>query len=92
MNICVSKILLANIVLFFWNIIIDLSKEMRYIDYRLDHGSQVGNSNSEEFPFYTSKNPGGMAFGVLAVCGDAYDILLSTSVQRNGQEITFLPD
>lgn len=30
-------------------------------------GSQVGNSNSEEFPFYTSKNPEGRTSGVFAV-------------------------
>lgn len=52
--------------LFFCNIIIDWLIEMRYIGYRLDHGSQVGNSNSEEFPFYTSKNPEGLTSGVLA--------------------------
>lgn len=40
---------------------------MHYIKYRLDLGSQVGNSNSEEFPFYTSKNPGGRTSGVFAV-------------------------
>lgn len=40
---------------------------MHYIKYRLDFGSQVGNSNSEEFPFYTSKNPGGRTSGVFAV-------------------------
>lgn len=39
----------------------------RYISYRLDHGSQVGNSNSEEFPFYTSKSPEGQTSGVFAV-------------------------
>lgn len=36
----------------------------RYISYRLDHGSQVGNSNSEEFPFYTAKTPKANTFGV----------------------------
>lgn len=55
----VSKIQVANIVLFFHNIIIDPKEKTRYINYRLDYGSQVGNSNSEEFPFYTSKNPEG---------------------------------
>ncbi len=57
----------ANIVLFLSNIIIDHPGETRYIDYRLDLGSQVGNSNSEEFPFYTSKNPEGRTSGVFAV-------------------------
>lgn len=41
--------------------------EMHYIEYRLDLGSQVGNSNSEEFPFYTSKNPEGRTSGLFAV-------------------------
>lgn len=40
---------------------------MNYINYRLDFGSQVGNSNSEEFPFYTSKNPEGKPPGFLLV-------------------------
>lgn len=40
---------------------------MHYIEYRLDLGSQVGNSNSEEFPFYTSKNPEGRTSGVFAM-------------------------
>lgn len=65
---------------------------MRYIKYRLDHGSQVGNSNSEEFPFYTGKNPEGIASGVFAMHRDAYGNLPSACVPRGGQESFFLPD
>lgn len=65
---------------------------MRYIDYRLDHGSQVGNSNSEEFPFYTSKNPAGIAFGVFAMRRNAYGSLPSACIPCGGQENFFLPD
>lgn len=62
---------------------------MRYIVYRLDHGSQVGNSNSEEFPFYTSKNPEGKASGVFAVHENAYAIYNNIRcAQRAG---SFLP-
>ena len=55
---------------------------MHYIEYRLDLGSQVGNSNSEEFPFYTSKTPGGSTFGGLAMRRYVYGSLPSARVPR----------
>lgn len=60
-------VFLANIVLFLSNIIIDRQGKVQYSKYRLDHGSQVCNSNSEEFPFYTAKTPKVLSFGVFAV-------------------------
>ncbi len=78
-------VFLANIVLFLSNIIIDRQGKVQYSKYRLDHGSQVCNSNSEEFPFYTSKNPEGQASGVFACVSYIIISTLSSPVsQRRG--------
>lgn len=56
---------------------------MHYIDYRLDIGSQVGNSNSEEFPFYTSKNPEGRTSGVFAMRFTSFNLTRKPALSRS---------
>lgn len=47
----------ANIVSFFCNIIIDSVEKKDYINNRLDHGSQVGYSNSGRIPLLHKRKP-----------------------------------